>query len=910
MKKGRLKAFIAMFLALSLALATMQSPLSVNAKPYGGAASTAAKAASTVEDVYSGPGMQNGNSEPGDPQNQSVVEEIYAPILLDNLCDAKTDRFIIKFKNYQSKSTLANSISGDLKQIRNFKYHRFKNFSVVTTRTKMKSEDFTAKINSQNTDGEIEYIQPDYQLTAASLAAETTARQAGQNITKTMAEPLNESTDKQIGQLPEYLQGLSSDDPMVEQWLNTHQPREETPQNLYDVGTPVDLADVNLKAAWEKSRGEGTVIAVLDTGIDITHRDLAHKIWENNAETEDNGIDDDNNGYVDDINGWNFSGNNSAVHQAGREYDEWHGSHIAGIIAEVAPKAKIMPLKVFQNGTAYTSDIIEAIAYAERNGAQIANCSWETAFDNPALAEAIEKSAMLFVCAAGNSHTDIDISPVYPASYGYDNIITVASINKWGRLSGYSNYGVTNANVAAPGENIISSTPGDRYNKSSGTSQSAAFVAGEAALILGAHQNTNARAIKQTIIRTSNKLPDLAKQITNGNKINCGGGVSHPVSQSGELISKNARSLSVSESVYASHNDLSVAESVYDTNITSLTNETMRDDGGYSLYSGEIWAARSGMPTARHSLAAVEANQKIYAIGGSDSGGICNRVEAYDPAADTWTTKANMPIPIEALATAAVNGKIYAIGGAADGSVYSNVQQYNPATNTWSLKTNMPTPRAYLAAAAVNGKIYVMGGVGFDGSFLNTVEEYDPATDTWTAKANMPATKSHLTAAAVNGKIYVIGGSGSSGRLNTVEEYNPATDTWTIKASMYNPRTALATAVVSGKIYAIGGYGGGRLNTVEEYDPAANTWTAKASMLIPRGDLAATSVNGKIYAIGGSGVSGHLNIVQEFGLELSDLHQYQYDDNNCLDYIITPVGQTIDYQYDNNGNLIRRMLIQ
>ena len=331
--------------------------------------------------------------------------------------------------------------------------------------------------------------------------------------------------------MPEFLQGLPPNDPMVEQWLTTYQAKKEAQKNTANAGTPVNMADVNIKAAWGKSQGEGAIVAILDTGIDITHKDLLQRIWTNQTETPGNGTDDDGNGYIDDINGWNFSEDNSQVHRHGREYDEWHGTHLAGIITGVAPEAKLLPLKVFKNGTAYTSDIIEAIEYAQRNGAKIANCSWGTSFDNPALKEAIANSTMLFVCAAGNSNADIDTSPVYPASY------------------------------AAPGENIVSATPGDRHGMSSGTSQSAAFVSGEAALILGACKNAAAEGLKQIIIQTSDKLPGLINQVNGGNKINCGSAASTAIPEKSEtLIREDNNDISVSESVYE---DISVTDSVY-----------------------------------------------------------------------------------------------------------------------------------------------------------------------------------------------------------------------------------------------------------------------------------------------------------------------------------------------------------
>lgn len=180
-----------------------------------------------------------------------------------------------------------------------------------------------------------------------------------------------------------------------------------------------------------------------------------------------------------------------------------------------------MPLKVFKNGTAYTSDIIEAIRYAEAMGARIINCSWGTTTYNQALQEAMEESGMLFVCAAGNSGSDNDANPVYPASIGLKNIISAASINPGGQLSVFSNHGQQTVHVAAPGENIISTTPGHNYAYNNGTSIAAAMVSGEAALLLSEYGNMSAAEMRERIISCCDRLSTLTGIILAGNKINC-----------------------------------------------------------------------------------------------------------------------------------------------------------------------------------------------------------------------------------------------------------------------------------------------------------------------------------------------------------------------------------------------------
>jgi len=153
-------------------------------------------------------------------------------------------------------------------------------------------------------------------------------------------------------------------------------------------------------------------------------------------------------------------------------------------------------------------------------GARIVNAGWGSTSDNPALKEAIENSDMLFICAAGNNGVDIDTTPVYPASFNGENIISVASVNRNGLLSAFSDYGPSSVHVAAPGEEIISTAPGDNYEYMSGTSMAAAFVSAEAALILAGDSSLSPTVVKERIIKYSDSLSSLTGKILSGNKIN------------------------------------------------------------------------------------------------------------------------------------------------------------------------------------------------------------------------------------------------------------------------------------------------------------------------------------------------------------------------------------------------------
>ena len=265
-----------------------------------------------------------------------------------------------------------------------------------------------------------------------------------------------------------------------------------------------EKADLNIQAAWDITKGsEDVVVAVLDTGIDITHPALAENIWVNTDE-QSNGSDSDGNGYNDDINGWDFVNNDASVFDKA-EIDE-HGTHMAGIIAAngqngvygVAPNVKIMPLKVMENDSGYTSDIIEAIRYAEANGAKIVNCSFAGLDYNPALEDAISKSDMLFVTAAGNFAASTDNLVAFPACYDCKNIISVGASDNTGSIAALSSYGDL-VNVYAPGTGIYSTLPDEQYDFKNGTSCSAAHVSGIAALLYSEYPELTVDQAKEAI---------------------------------------------------------------------------------------------------------------------------------------------------------------------------------------------------------------------------------------------------------------------------------------------------------------------------------------------------------------------------------------------------------------------------
>ncbi|MGN1317869.1 MAG: S8 family peptidase [Lachnospirales bacterium] len=291
--------------------------------------------------------------------------------------------------------------------------------------------------------------------------------------------------------------------------------------------------DINADEAWNIYNGgkREVIVAIIDTGVDYTHEDIAENIWINEDEIPNNGIDDDNNGYTDDVYGWNFYNGNNHVYIGD---EDSHGTHGAGTIAAKAnngvgiaginqgKNVKVMVCKALggSEGTGKTQSIINAIKYAEANGASICNLSLGTSNNDEALYNTIAQSSMLFVVAAGNNGTDIDVTPTYPASYDLDNIISVANVNYDGSLHYSSGYGKNSVDVAAPGSYILSTTVGNTYSYMTGTSMAAPMVSGGAAMIYSHFDNITLADVKDIIINSVKPLDSLKETTLSGGMLN------------------------------------------------------------------------------------------------------------------------------------------------------------------------------------------------------------------------------------------------------------------------------------------------------------------------------------------------------------------------------------------------------
>jgi Subtilase family len=289
-------------------------------------------------------------------------------------------------------------------------------------------------------------------------------------------------------------------------------------------------ADIHATQAWDVSTGSSNVlVAIIDTGVDYTHPDLAGNIFTNTAEIPGNGIDDDGNGFVDDVHGWDF-----VNHDNDPMDDFGHGTHVSGTVAAIGNNAlgvvgvswsaKILPLKFLDaSGSGSTADAISAIQYATMMGVRIMSNSWGGGGYSQALHDAIQAAGdagIVFVAAAGNSSSNNDVSPAYPASYDLPNIVSVAASDPNDNLAYFSNFGATTVDLAAPGTDILSTFPGGGYQYESGTSMATPHVSGALALIMGHFPMIDGLSAKNLLLANVDPESAFAGKTLTGGRLN------------------------------------------------------------------------------------------------------------------------------------------------------------------------------------------------------------------------------------------------------------------------------------------------------------------------------------------------------------------------------------------------------
>lgn len=296
-------------------------------------------------------------------------------------------------------------------------------------------------------------------------------------------------------------------------------------------------SDIHAPEAWDINTGnrDQVIVALLDSGVDLNHPDLALNLW-TDPMTGTHGYDVIDGDYIPmDLNG--------------------HGTHCAGIIGAVGNngigvtgvnwQTQIMAVRFLNAGGEGTvSGVISAIRWALEHNADVISCSFVTTQYSQTLYEAISSSPVLFVCAAGNNHENIDVIPFYPASFNSPNIISTGSVDNQDNLALTSNYGIISVDLVAPGVDIFSTTPyesetnGENYNDisdyekdynqaytsgygmMSGTSMAVPFVSGSAAILMDTCPTCSYEQIYHSICDTTDPIPALFGYIRTGGRLN------------------------------------------------------------------------------------------------------------------------------------------------------------------------------------------------------------------------------------------------------------------------------------------------------------------------------------------------------------------------------------------------------
>ncbi len=321
---------------------------------------------------------------------------------------------------------------------------------------------------------------------------------------------------------------LQSNDPMFGSLYGL----ENTGQTVWDPG--VADADIDAPEAWLKTRGAGAVVAVVDTGFETTHADLAGQFTGNPGERgggkETNGIDDDANGFVDDWQGWDFVYGDNTVETEGN----FHATHVSGTIAAVAdngigvagvaPLAKVVPIKIFAGvgSQASSSVIATAFDYAGDLGVPVVNASLGGMGTSTTVTNAIAAHPnTLYIVSAGNASADA--AQYLPCNAAAANVVCVGASDNRDLPADFSNFSPTAVDLYAPGAWIRSATIGGIYTYANGTSMAAPHVAGVAALLAAAEPGTTALERRTALLSSVDVRGSLAGLSVTGGRLNADG---------------------------------------------------------------------------------------------------------------------------------------------------------------------------------------------------------------------------------------------------------------------------------------------------------------------------------------------------------------------------------------------------
>lgn len=290
-------------------------------------------------------------------------------------------------------------------------------------------------------------------------------------------------------------------------------------------------------------------VGIIDEGVDYRHPDLAANVWTNPYDAVD-GRDNDGNGFTDDEHGWDFAHADRSVYNSG---EDSHGTHVAGTIGAVGGNGlgvagvnwhvTMISTKFLGPDGGTISGAVKALDYLvdlkRRHGLNIVatNNSWGGSGYSRTLSDAINRAGdagMLFIAAAGNDGMDNDVLPTYPANYdcstrydtkrsrGYDCLVAVAATTRTGGLASFSNYGYESVDLGAPGSEIMSTVPGNKYEAYSGTSMATPHVTGAVAACASANPNLVPSDMRARLMSSLNATRSLAFLTQTGGRLDAG----------------------------------------------------------------------------------------------------------------------------------------------------------------------------------------------------------------------------------------------------------------------------------------------------------------------------------------------------------------------------------------------------
>jgi subtilisin family serine protease len=373
---------------------------------------------------------------------------------------------------------------------------------------------------------------------------------AGVKLVETLSLERTELVEARPGKEDEALAALRADSDVVyaepdrrvsvtramnDSYFNALWALRNTGQWVVSLGAGAPGADIDATHAWDQTQGNGVTVAVVDSGIDADHVDLAGQVVGNPAEIAGlPGVDDDRNGKIDDYRGWDFVSDDNLPQDG-----YGHGTHVAGTIAAVgangtgvvgvAPEAKVMPLRTLgDNGIGYMSDVAAAFDYAGDLGVRIVNASIGGPHSQAVESAIAAHPDTLYVVAAGNAAANADTSSgAFPCALKEANLVCVGATDNKDQIASFSNYGATAVDLFAPGVAIYStySHSPTGYMFLDGTSMASPHVAGAAALALSIRPTASTSFLRWSLLSSADGKAALSGKSVTGGRLNANAAV-------------------------------------------------------------------------------------------------------------------------------------------------------------------------------------------------------------------------------------------------------------------------------------------------------------------------------------------------------------------------------------------------